>query len=155
MHSLLCFTASLWAIVYFTFLVVVKWKVQNTKGQRADSHSLYSLLNTMSNTVFWFPASVCRWSGSWSQCGSIGSDESGTAVGVPMSCSLVPVGWLCNSSRGRNGDTCPALSFLLFGILMDIGIQYLASVRDSWVTSVLEICNLSLEGAQGFGILIF
>ena len=24
----------------------------NTKGQRADSHSLYSLLNTMSNTVF-------------------------------------------------------------------------------------------------------
>ena len=52
MHSLLCFTASLWAIVYFTFLVVVKWKVQNTKGQRADSHSLYSLLNTMSNTVF-------------------------------------------------------------------------------------------------------
>ena len=38
---------------------------------------------------------------------------------------------------------------------MDVEIQYLASVRDSWVSSVFEICNLFLEGAQGFDILIF
>lgn len=131
----------------------MKWKEQNIKRQRSESVSC-SLFPIKHNAGHCSPIASAIWvlEPVWLLWQCWEQDRSG----VPLACSTVPVGWQCKSNMGaKAGWHQPCLFPYLGHWWTQKHSIYIVRVTPACTSSILELCSLSLKGAQDWHIFIF